>query len=115
MERAELPLKLHEAQISEVSVATTSQPGGNPTTNDVGSRTRRVKKKDAAPTPKDIAAESAAIYPDTFATPPSPEEIAAEAYNIYMARGGGHGRDMDDWLEAERRLSARLSGELEEV
>lgn len=84
-------------------------------TSDVGSSTRRVKKKDAAPTPKDIAAESAAIYPDTFATPPSPEQIAAEAYNIYMARGGQHGHDMEDWLEAERRLSARASGQPEEV
>ena len=69
--------------------------------------TRRVRKTDAAPTSRDIAAESAQIYPDTFDTPPTPEEIAAEAYCIYCERGRSDGRDMDDWLEAERRISER--------
>lgn len=63
------------------------------------------RRRTSNPAPARVAQESAAIYPDTFDTPPSPEEIAAEAYNIYMSRGGGDGRDMDDWLEAERRLS----------
>ena len=71
---------------------------------------RRVKKTDAAPTSRDVAEESAAIYPDTFAAAPTPEQIAAEAYLIYCARGCGDGGDMDDWLEAERRLSARGLG-----
>jgi hypothetical protein len=53
--------------------------------------------------------EAAAIYPDTFDTPPTPEEIAAEAYAIYQARGGEHGRHEEDWLEAERRLTDRQS------
>lgn len=66
-----------------------------------------VKKSDAAPTSRDIAQEAAAIYPDTFATPPTPEEIAAEAYSIYCERGQRGGGELDDWLEAERRLSAR--------
>jgi hypothetical protein len=52
-----------------------------------------------------IAEESAAIYPDTNEGRPTPEEIAAEAYHIYMGRGASDGQDMDDWLEAERRLS----------
>jgi hypothetical protein len=59
------------------------------------------------PTADAIAAEAAAIYPDTFDTAPTPEEIAAEAYAIYQARGGDHGRDQDDWLEAERRVLDR--------
>jgi hypothetical protein len=66
-----------------------------------------VRKKDAAPTSRDIAKEAAAIYPDTFATPPTPDEIAVEAYYIYCERGQNAGRDLDDWLEAERRLSTR--------
>jgi hypothetical protein len=37
---------------------------------------------------------------------PVPEEIAVEAYAIYMAHGA-HGRDLDDWLEAERRLHSK--------
>lgn len=28
--------------------------------------------------------------------------IARLAYAIYQERGGEHGRDLDDWLEAER-------------
>jgi hypothetical protein len=71
--------------------------------------TRRVKKTDAAPTSRDIAAESAQIYPDTFDSPPTAEEIAVEAYYIYCERGCTGGRDIDDWLEAERRLGARKS------
>ena len=77
-------------------MATTSKPA-----------TRRVKKTDAAPTTREVAAESAQIFPDTFDTPPSPDEIAAEAYCIYCERGCADGRDMDDWLEAERRISER--------
>jgi hypothetical protein len=69
------------------------------------SRDRRAAHSE--PSPADIADEASAIYPDTFDTPPSPEEIATEAYAIYQARGGEHGRDQDDWLEAERRLTSR--------
>jgi hypothetical protein len=87
-------------------VATTRR-SSNSATGGTQSSSRGVKKTDAAPSPQDIAAEAAAIYPDTFETPPTPEEIAAEAYNIYVARGGEHGRDADDWYEAERRLSER--------
>lgn len=72
-----------------------------------GGADRRVKKTDAAPTSQEIAAEAAAIYPDTFPTSPTPEEIAAEAYAIYVARGGDDGRDQDDWYEAEQRLKER--------
>jgi hypothetical protein len=35
----------------------------------------------------------------------SPERIAARAYEIYLARGGGHGQDWEDWLIAERELA----------
>ena len=59
------------------------------------------------PTDAEVAAEAAAIYRDTNDGSPTPEEIAAEAHAIYLARGGEHGRDIDDWLEAERRLHAR--------
>ena len=63
--------------------------------------------KDTLPTNAEIAAEAAAIYPDTNAGRPSPEEIAEEAYAIYQSRGGHHGRDLDDWIEAERRLKEK--------
>ena len=36
---------------------------------------------------------------------PTTEEIAIRAYEIYQTRGGGHGTDLDDWLQAERELT----------
>lgn len=88
-------------------MATTSRRNSDSAAPGDQGATRRVKKTDAAPTSRDIAAESAQIYPDTFDTPPTPEEIATEAYYIYCERGCTEGRAMDDWLEAERRLSER--------
>lgn len=91
------------ATISETS---SNSPENAPESAPRGNK-RRVQKVDVSPTQQDIAAEAEAIYPDTFPTPPTPEEIAAEAYAIYIQRGGGDGRDADDWYEAERRLNER--------
>jgi Protein of unknown function (DUF2934) len=38
---------------------------------------------------------------------PTHEEIALRAYQIYAERGGAHGQDVDDWLQAERELVAK--------
>ena len=35
---------------------------------------------------------------------PSPEEIRQRAFEIHIERGGIHGCDLEDWLEAEREL-----------
>jgi hypothetical protein len=35
---------------------------------------------------------------------PTHEEIAGRAYEIYLARGGQHGHDVEDWLQAEHEL-----------
>jgi hypothetical protein len=35
------------------------------------------------------------------------ERVARRAYERFQARGGEHGHDQKDWLEAERELSAR--------
>ena len=32
------------------------------------------------------------------------EAIADLAHRLYLERGGTHGHDVEDWLEAERRL-----------
>ncbi len=43
------------------------------------------------------------------------DEIAAVAYELYEARGCVPGRDLDDWLDAERIVLARHAGqEIEE-
>jgi hypothetical protein len=31
-------------------------------------------------------------------------DIARRAYDLYKARGGEHGHDVEDWLQAEREL-----------
>jgi hypothetical protein len=33
-----------------------------------------------------------------------PDAVARRAFEIYQSRGGNHGADLDDWLEAERQL-----------
>ena len=38
---------------------------------------------------------------------PTFEEIAEAAYHRYLQRGGHHGNDFDDWIDAERALRAR--------
>ena len=35
------------------------------------------------------------------------EAIQRRAYALHLERGGAHGRDMDDWLEAEREIQAQ--------
>ncbi len=35
---------------------------------------------------------------------PTREEIEHRAYEIYIARGGEHGSDLEDWIQAEREL-----------
>ncbi len=47
--------------------------------------------------------------PAGFAQPardgfPTYEEIARRAYEIYVARGGGDGHDLEDWFQAEREV-----------
>jgi hypothetical protein len=35
---------------------------------------------------------------------PKPDEIRRKAHEIYLARGGGQGLELDDWLMAEREM-----------
>jgi len=36
---------------------------------------------------------------------PSGEEIARRAHQLYLQRGGEHGKDVEDWVRAEKELS----------
>ncbi len=38
---------------------------------------------------------------------PGHNEIAMRAFEIYLSRGEWSGRDLEDWLEAERQLQGR--------
>jgi hypothetical protein len=33
-------------------------------------------------------------------------DIARRAYELYLSRGGEHGHDVEDWVQAERELRA---------
>jgi hypothetical protein len=45
---------------------------------------------------------------ESMASEPSEEEIRMRAYRRFLERGGGHGQDFDDWLQAERELKSGL-------
>ena len=34
------------------------------------------------------------------------DDVARRAYELFLARGGAEGHDVEDWLEAERQLEA---------
>lgn len=61
------------------------------------------RRSGAAPRPE--AADLGAGQSD-----PTHAEIAVAAYLRYLNRGGVHGRDFDDWLEAERELRDQRIG-----
>ncbi len=35
---------------------------------------------------------------------PSGDEIARRAHELYLQRGGEHGKDVEDWVRAEKEL-----------
>jgi hypothetical protein len=38
---------------------------------------------------------------------PSDEEIRQRAYEIYLAKGGAPGNEVEDWLQAEREVRSK--------
>jgi hypothetical protein len=34
------------------------------------------------------------------------EHVSRRAYDLFLARGGEHGRDLEDWTQAEREVAA---------
>lgn len=41
---------------------------------------------------------------------PTEEDIAFRAHQIFLERGATPGQDLDDWLQAERELTAAAEG-----
>ena len=39
---------------------------------------------------------------------PSDEEVRRRAFEIHIERGGIHGCDLDDWIQAEEELTEKL-------
>jgi hypothetical protein len=38
---------------------------------------------------------------------PSEDEVRVRAYQRYLDRGGTHGNDVEDWVEAEKELKGQ--------
>jgi len=55
---------------------------------------------------KNIGRFQSASAIHTSKPPPTPEQIRQRAHEIFLARGGAAGRELDDWLQAERELQA---------
>jgi DUF2934 family protein len=54
-------------------------------------------------------ADASSAKPPESVLPGEPRQVdrasvARRAYELYEQRGGGHGRDWDDWFQAERDL-----------
>ena len=49
---------------------------------------------------------------DPPAGAPDRQRIATRAYELYLARGRASGRELDDWLAAERELQERRALQL---
>ena len=96
----------------------TAQPK-DPASPTVQSTRRRTTRRPAAAPPPQTSAgldgspvhEPIAVASDTNAEPadfePTYDQIAEAAYHRYLQRGGQHGSDFDDWVEAERSLKRR--------
>ena len=53
---------------------------------------------------KPIEKSSPGSEPRAAASRPAREEIELRAHQIYVERGGAHGQDVEDWLQAEHQL-----------
>jgi hypothetical protein len=99
----------------------------NPTTPSARAPRSRSKATAAATVPVDVLGTTASdpltqaadkalpakteMRETPIATDPAPvptyDDIARAAYQRYLSRGGDHGRDFDDWLEAEQALRSK--------
>jgi hypothetical protein len=59
------------------------------------------QRKTPTPATRKLPRSASARPTPTIATE---HDIASRAYELFMERGGEHGRDWDDWLSAEREL-----------
>jgi hypothetical protein len=71
---------------------------------------RKTVKGEKTSAPKAVKAEaggtSKRASASTAKSGPTRDEIATRAYELYLARGGEHGHDAEDWAQAESELGA---------
>ncbi|MDB6067034.1 MAG: hypothetical protein JWR26_3242 [Pedosphaera sp.] len=66
-----------------------------------------MQKKPTTKTKANGTSASIATNGSTEKTFPSRDEIARRAYELFVARGRTGGRDLDDWVQAERELAEK--------
>jgi hypothetical protein len=76
------------------------KPSGRKT---VKGRTTSAPKISKTPAPEAVVVTASTIEGNA---PPTHEAIAQRAYEIYLERGGQPGHQTEDWVTAERELSA---------
>ena len=72
----------------------------------MGLKTRKEASRQKNPAPETTEPNNTPV------TQPYPthEEVQRRAYEIYLSQGGTDGRDLDNWLQAERELSQANGG-----
>ena len=63
------------------------------------------KEREERKSPPDRAGES------TLSDEALRQRIAEKAYELYQQQGESHGRDLDDWLEAERLVLGEIKSQ----
>ena len=84
---------------------TTRKKAGPTSTGDVSARSAtraRGRRIESSPRVGEARRDAVLIVTD--------EAIAVRAYQLYLARGGAHGQDVEDWLQAEAEV--RRTGSL---
>jgi hypothetical protein len=62
---------------------------------------------DLDPGPRPESLDALTSQSTSMASEPSEQDIRMRAYHRYLERGGSHGGEFDDWVEAERELKSR--------
>ena len=70
---------------------------------------RKKFEQGQAQPPAALADDSSLAIPAVEGSSPDPDKIARRAYELYLARGGEHGRADDDWYTAERELTGGMT------
>lgn len=71
-----------------------------------GSKTKKTVESGGDKAGNDVPENAITESPEAMAPVLSSEDIADLAYQTFEAHGHQHGRDLDDWVEAERELLA---------
>jgi hypothetical protein len=70
----------------------------------------QTSSQSARPTARPNGTPAGAAAQRAAAMTVSSQAIAQRAYEKFLARGGAHGSDQEDWTEAERELTAEARG-----